>query len=435
MIIKENVMKKGTALILSFILLFSLANPVFAAGEEIAQPTMAGVAGEENTDEYENEPTNVFESEILESMAGVDSFVDKIATTNDFDVTCKNAILLEEKTGQILYTKNPDERVHIASITKVMTMLLVVEALQAGKFTLQDTVPISAHAYSMGGSQIWVQPGEIFTVDELLKATAVSSANDAAVALAEFVGGSEEVFCNMMNQRAKELGMENTKFANACGLDADDQYSSARDVSIMARELMKHDIIYNYTTIWMDSLRGGQTQLVNTNKLLKSYPGITGLKTGTTSGAGVCICATAKREDMSLIAVVLGSGNSQERFSASKKMLDFGFGNFETKQFPDVSAVPKTIRVKYGVSKQAGLEFDLPQSLLFLKGSTTSLTYQLDLPEYLTAPMYKGMKVGTISLYTQSGKVKDYDIVLAEDAIKMNFDKAWSLLTKAMARM
>lgn len=390
---------------------------------------------EEDTSEFENEEQYVFSPQIMETMGGTDSFVDKTATVQDFDVPCKAAFLIEEQTGRILYEKRAEETMPMASITKIMTMLLVMEALDAGKITLNDTVPVSVHAYSMGGSQIWLEPGEIFTVDEMLKAVAVSSANDAAVALAEFVGGGEESFCRMMNSRAKELGMNNTNFVNACGLDAPDHYSTAKDISIMAKELMKHPEIYNYTTIWTDYLRGGETQLANTNKLLRSYNGITGLKTGTTSGAGVCICATAKRNDLSLIAVVLGSDSSQERFSAAKKLLDFGFANFETKPFPQINDLPKEIAVKLGTQKQAKISCDIPDALLFVKGATTSLTCRTELPQYIDAPMFKGMKIGSMSLYSGQGKIKEYDIVLEEDAEKIDFVKALSILTKNIGQL
>lgn len=368
-------------------------------------------------------------------MTGADSFVENIAGPDSFDVPCKAAFLIEERTGQVLYEKYPDEQLPMASITKIMTMLLVFEAIDEGKITINDTVPVSQHAFSMGGSQIWLEPGEIFTVNEMLKATAISSANDAAVALAEYVGGSEEAFCEMMNRRAKELGMKNTNFVNACGLDAEGHHSTARDISIMARELMKHPQIFEYSTIWMDYLRNGETQLVNTNKLLRSYNGITGLKTGTTNGAGVCICATAKRDDMSLIAVVLGSDSSAERFTAAKKLLDFGFANFETRPFPDASGLPKEITVKLGTQKTVLISCPLPEKLLFVKGATSRLTWQLSLPEYISAPMYKGMKIGTLSLYGSQGKIKDYDITLGEDAIKISFGYALSELTKKAGSM
>ncbi len=417
-------MNRLIALLCVFSLIFTSFLPVYA--DDVIDDT--------ELEQYENEVFE-FSPDIISVMTGADSFVDNIATVKDFDVPCKAAFLIEEATGQVLYEKYPDEKLPMASITKVMTMLLVFEALERGQITINDTVPISAHTYSMGGSQIWAEPGEIFTVDEMLKATAISSANDAAVALAELVGGSEPAFCDMMNRKARELGMTNTHFINACGLDAEGHYSTARDISIMAMELMKHPEIFNYSTVWMDYLRGGETQMVNTNKLLRSYNGITGLKTGTTSRAGVCICATAKRDNMSLIAVVLGSDSSAERFSAAKKLLDFGFSNFETRQFPDIQSIPKSIRVKFGTSKSVKTECNLPENLLFVKGATSRLTVETDIPEYISAPMYKGMKTGTVSLYGSHGKIKEYDVVLVEDVPKITFRYALSNLTKNMAGM
>ncbi len=418
-------MKKIICVFLSFAIFFSFCTTAYAQRELIP----------EDTSIYENEAVNVFNPVIIEAMANADSYIEKIATPSDFDLQCTNAILIETSTGQVLYEKNADEQVAIASITKVMTMLLVIEQLKSGKFTLSDIVPISNHAFSMGGSQIWLEPGEVFTVDELLKAVAVSSANDAAVALAEFVAGSEEAFCGMMNERARQLGMNNTNFVNACGLDAQGHYSTARDVSIMASELIKHPEIFEYTTIWVDYLRDGETQIVNTNKLLQSYPGITGLKTGTTSGAGVCLTASAVRDGMSLISVVLGSNSSQERFSASKKLLDFGFTNFETKPFPDTSNIPLQVDTKNALNQTVGIEFSVPQNLLFVKASTSNLSYQVDLASYIQAPMQKGMKVGSISLYTETEKIGEYDIVLSEDVEKMDFSNALALLTKYIGQM
>jgi len=335
----------------------------------------------------------------------------------------------------VLYAKNADVQMPIASITKVMTMLLVFEAIESGKITLQDTVPITEHAFSMGGSQIWLEPGEIFTVDELLKAVAVSSANDAAVALAEFVGGSESVFCDMMNRKAQQLGMENTHFVNACGLDAEGHLSTAHDVAVMSRELMKHEAVYGYTTIWMDYLRNGATQLVNTNKMLHSYTGTTGLKTGTTSKAGVCIAATAKRQNMSLIAVVLGADSGQERFDAAKKLLDFGFSNFESRPFPQLEDCPAVIKVKYGVQKNIPLEYNLPETLLFLKGAAAQLESRITLPESIEAPMSEGSKIGSVGLYSGGQKIKEYTVELAQDAERITFAKALEILIKTAAQM
>lgn len=367
------------------------------------------------------------------AIVNSDSFVDRTADQSNFDLPCKAAVLMDENTGQILYAKNADQQLPIASITKVMTMLLVFEAVDSGKIKMQDTVPISAHAYSMGGSQIWLEPGEIFTVHELLKAVAVSSANDAAVALAEFVGGSESVFCDMMNTRAKELGMENTNFVNACGLDAPGHLSTANDVAIMSRQLMKHEKVFEYTTIWMDYLRDGQTQLVNTNKMLHSYTGTTGLKTGTTNGAGVCITATAKRQDLSLIAVVLGSPSGEERFAAAKKLLDFGFSNFESKMFPSIEDYPQNIAVRHGVQKTVPLEYNLPKKLLFLKGASSKLESRITLPRYIDAPVDKGTAVGTVDLYSQGQKIKEYSVTIGENAEKITFKKAFEILLRAAA--
>ena len=367
------------------------------------------------------------------AIVNSDSFVDKTATQTNFDLPCKAALLMDQTTGQILYTKNADEMLPIASITKVMTMLLVFEALDSGKIKLQDTVPISTHAYSMGGSQIWLEPGEIFTVHELLKAVAVSSANDAAVALAEFVGGSEAVFCDMMNTRAKELGMENTNFVNACGLDAQGHFSTAKDVAIMSNELMKHQKVFEYTGIWMDYLRNGATQLVNTNKLLHSYTGTTGLKTGTTNGAGVCITATATRNELSLIAVILGSPSSEERFTAAKKLLDFGFSNFESKPFPSLENYPKTIKVRYGVQKEAAINYDLPQNLLFLKGQAKNLESRITLPQSIDAPMDKNTKIGSVDLYSQGVKIKEYAVTLSDTVEKITFKKAFDIILRTAA--
>ncbi len=418
-------MKKIVSVFLSFILMISMSSSAYANN---SVPAAAYV--EEVITEYENEPVYTFSPSISEAMARTDSFVDKVADTSMFDVNAGSAILIETTTGQVLYQKNPDNKVGIASITKIMTMLLVIEALEAGEFTLDDTVPISNHAFSMGGSQIWAEPGEIFTVDEMLKAVAVSSANDAAVALAEFVSGSEEEFCRKMNEKAKDLGMENTNFVNACGLDAENHYSSARDVSIMANELLKHPIIFDYTTIWVDYLRDGETQIVNTNKLLQSYQGITGLKTGTTSGAGVCLTASATRDGLSLISVILGSPSSEERFSASKKVLDFGFANFETKAFPEITDIPSSLKTKNSDIEDAKIEYEIPDNLLFLKDSSTTLSYEVEILDYIQAPMSEGMKVGSITLHSQNGEIGEYDITLSEDVEKMDFYKALSLLTK-----
>ena len=250
-------------------------------------------------------------------------------TPPQLTLPCRAAILIDQTSGAVLYEMNADRTMPIASITKVMTLLLTFEAVHAGRLTMDTAVPVSEHAYHMGGSQIWLEPGEQFTLDEMLKAICVSSANDAAVAVAELVGGSEPAFVQQMNARAAELGMEHTTFRNACGLDTEGHLSTARDVAIMSRTILNTcPEVLHYTGIWTDTLRGGQTQLVNTNKLLRRYNGITGLKTGTTSGAGVCISASATRDGLTLIAVVLGSPSSADRFHSATTLLDYGFANY-----------------------------------------------------------------------------------------------------------
>lgn len=419
-------MKKVVGFFMAAVMLFGLAVP-FNASEIDSKISNSAENIVQISDYIPTEPASAA------AIVNNDSFVDKTANQTNFDLPCKAALLMDQSTGQILYEKNIIQQMPIASITKVMTMLLVMEAVDSGKIKMQDTVPISKHAFSMGGSQIWLEPGEIFTVHELMKAVAVASANDAAVALAEFIGGSESVFCDMMNRRAEELGMKDTHFVNACGLDAEGHLSTAADVAIMSRELMKHEKIFEYTTIWMDYLRDGKTQLVNTNKLLRSYTGTNGLKTGTTSGAGVCITAAATRGDLSLIAVVLGSDTSEERFAAAKKLFDFGFSNFESRQFPSVEDYPQYIAVRKSVKKEVKIEYNLPSKLLFLKGAFPQIESRITLPESLEAPLEKGTVVGSVDLYSKGEKIKEYNITLAEDAEKLTFGKAFDLLMKIVA--
>ena len=321
------------------------------------------------------------------------------AGTQDFDLPCKAAILIDEDSGTVLYEKNADEQRPIASITKVMTLLLTFEALEQGKIALTEVVPVSEHAYHMGGSQIWLEPGEQLTLDEMLRAVCISSANDAAVAVAEFVGGSEDAFVQQMNERAAELGMNSTHFENACGLDEQGHLSTARDVAVMSREmLLHHKEIADYCTIWMDTLRNGQTQLVNTNKLLKTYNGITGLKTGTTGGAGVCISASAERNSLRLIAVILGSASGKERFEAAATLLDYGFANFENAETALPEEAPQTLPVVRGTEQTVTLEYTAPGRYLVNKGQKDSLTTELELPECLEAPVEAGQQVGNVQL-------------------------------------
>ena len=344
------------------------------------------------------------------------------AGVQDFDVPCAAAVLIDEDSGTVLYEKNADERRPVASITKVMTLLLTFEALQAGKIALGDIVPVSEHAYHMGGSQIWLEPGEEMTLNDMLKAICISSANDAAVAVAEYIGGSEPAFAEMMNARAAELGMTNTHFVNACGLDEPEHLSTARDVAAMSREmLLHHTEVRDYCSIWMDTLRGGATQLVNTNKLLKSYSGITGLKTGTTGKAGVCISASAERDGLRLIAVVLGAASGKERFQAASTLLDYGFSHFESAAAELPADAPLSLPVERGTAESVALTYTAPERCLMPKGESSTLQIALDLPQKLAAPIRAGETVGTVKISNGSAELASYPVTAAQDVDALSF--------------
>ena len=348
------------------------------------------------------------------------------------DLPCRAAILVEQTTGTVLFAKEADTPMPMASITKVMTLLLTFEALEAGKVSREDLVPVSEHAYDMGGSQIWLEPGEQMTLDEMLRAICVASANDAAVAVAEYIGGSEGAFVEMMNNKAAQLGMTNTHFMNACGLDTADHYSTARDIALLSREMLNnHPEVTEYTTIWMDSLRGGQTQLINTNKLLKRYQGINGLKTGTTSGARVCISASAERDGLKLIAVVLGSPSSEERFTSATTMLDYGFANFEAAALTQAPDVPDTIPVSRGEEEEVGLSYSLPDSFLLAKGEGAALNCRVQLPESLEAPLEEGQSVGSVQVYTGETLLGEYPVTSANSVKKRDISTGLRWLWQA----
>ena len=352
------------------------------------------------------------------------------AAQPDLTLNCRAVCLIDQDTGTVLYEKNADQQMPIASITKVMTLLLTFEAIHDGRLTLDTLVPVSEHAYHMGGSQIWLEPGEQFTLDEMIKAICVSSANDAAVAVAELVGGSEQGFVQMMNDRAAELGMTNTTFHNACGLDTEGHLSTARDVAIMSRQILTTcPEVLHYTGIWTDTLRGGATQLVNTNKMLRRYNGITGLKTGTTSGAGVCISASATRDGLNLIAVVLGAPSSKDRFEAAATLLDYGFAAWRAAPLPAMEDRPLLIKVKGSAEESVPLEYSaLPESILMPKESAAELTAQLTLPDELDAPVQQGQAVGMVRILAGESVLGEYDICAAADAPEMDFGTALGLL-------
>lgn len=331
-------------------------------------------------------------------------------SNTDLGLNAKSAILMEESTGNILYESNPDERLPIASVTKVMTMLLIMEAVDSGKISLDDMVTVSENAMSYGGSTMFLETGEQLTVNDMLKGIAVASANDGCVAMAEHLAGSESAFVDMMNEKAKKLGMENTHFMNTNGLDEDDHYSSARDVAIMSRELMKHETIFNYTSRWMDTLRGGKFQLANTNKLIRFYDGANGLKTGSTSKALCCLSAAAKRNDMQLIAVVLGAPTSAERFASAKSLLDYGFANYAVNTQITAGDEVQKIAVEKGVDKEVGVVAGDSCSTLVKKGQEDNITKEIKIDETITAPIEAGQKIGTMTISRDGEVIADIDL-------------------------
>ena len=351
-------------------------------------------------------------------------------------LSAKSVVLMEMTSGEILLSKNPDEKLPPASITKIMTLLLVFEALDSGKIALEDTVTSSKNASSKGGSQIWLKEGEQMTVHELIKATAIASANDACTALGEFVAGGEAEFVAMMNTRAKELGMNNTNFENPSGLDdtTENHYSTARDVAIMSCELLKHEKIKEYTTIWMDSLRNGETELVNTNKLVRFYEGTTGLKTGTTSKAGYCVSASAERNGMELVAVVLGSENSTERFEDAKKMLGWGFANYTIYQPTVDMSLITNVSVLYGEENTITPVTKDISPILIKKGMEDKITQRVDICIDVEAPVEKGQKLGTVYFETD-GETLGFCSIISEKSIERRswwfvFCALWSSFAK-----
>ena len=348
------------------------------------------------------------------------------------DVTAEAALLMEKETGEILFAKHEHEQMEPASITKVMTLLLVMEAIDSGRLQYDDTVTGSAHACSMGGSQIWLKEGEQFTVDEMLKAVFVVSANDCAVALAEKLAGSEEAFVEQMNRRAKELGMNDTVFRNASGLPAEGHVTSAHDIAVMSRELiLNHPDVRKYTTIWMDTLRGGASELVNTNKLIRHYPGATGLKTGSTSTAMYCVSATAERDGMELIAVVLKSPTGDQRVADARTLLDHGFAGYALQAAVPDEALPP-IPVTLGT--QATVQpVPSDEKLLLEKTKLAALTKTVELAERVEAPVSAGDVLGTLRLTAGDEVLAEVPITAGESVPRLTWGQvALRLLRSAL---
>ena len=356
------------------------------------------------------------------------------ASAVELQVAGKSAVLMDAATGTVLYESNPHERLAPASVTKIMTMLLIMEAVDSGKIAMTDMVTASEAAAAKGGSQVYLKVGESLSVSDMLKCIAVSSANDCACAMAEHLAGSESAFVSMMNARAKELGMNDTNFVNCTGLDdgenASEHKTSAYDIALMSRELLtNHPQIKNFTTIWMDTIRNGTFGLSNTNKLIRFYSGATGLKTGFTSGAGYCLSATALREGMELIAVVMGADTSANRNAACKQLLDYGFANFAliSPELTEVEDVP----VKLGKTAGVGVRLGESGNLLIDKGQKSSVTTEISLEESVTAPVSQGQRLGTMTVKVGEQVLSEVPLVAAEGVARLTWG---DLFVKVMRR-
>ena len=348
----------------------------------------------------------------------------------------KSWILMDAATGTVLESGNEHEALAPASVTKVMTLLLIMEAIDGGQIAWGDTVTASETAAAKGGSQVFLKAGEQMTVEDMVKSIAVSSANDCACAMAEHLAGSEQAFVERMNQRAAELGMTDTNFVNCTGLDdgadAGNHRTSAHDIALMSRELLtKHPDIKRYTTIWMDSIRGGTFGLSNTNKLVRFYPGCTGLKTGFTSGAGYCLSASAERDGMELIAVAMGSETSQKRNDACRGMLDYGFANFAhyTPALPE----PVSIPVELGTREQVAVTLPDAEPLLVKKGEQSSITARTELPEMLEAPVEAGQQVGELILEREGERLAALPLTAGEEVARLTWPDLFARLLSRVA--
>ncbi len=349
---------------------------------------------------------------VLTALLSVSAFAEGGA-----QIEAPSGILIENSTGQILFEKDAHQRLAPASVTKVMTMLLTMEALESGRIHLDDIVTASDHAAEMGGSQIYLAPGEQMSVHDMLKSIAVASANDACVAMAEHICGSEQAFVDMMNQKAQSLGMADTHFDNCCGLDSETHYTSAYDIALMSRELLRHEGIRAYTTIWMDTVRDGQFGLTNTNKLVRFYDGATGLKTGFTSKAGYCVSATANRSGMELIAVIMHSDSSAHRNADASGLLNYGFANYALVRYDGADAAPDPVTVLLGKEDSCIGEIADDSCLLVNKAEAQSIEKQISLDQTLTAPVEKGQRIGVLR-YVKDGEVLKEVPILAKYAIE-----------------
>ena len=347
----------------------------------------------------------------------------------EIPLTSRAALLMEKSTGEILYAQNEHDRLEPASVTKIMTLLLTMEAIDSGKISMQDQVTVSANAAAMGGSQVYLAEGEQISVEELVKSVCVSSGNDAAVALAEYVSGVTELFVEQMNNKARELGMNDTHFVNCTGLTAAGHVTSAYDIALMSRELiLHHPTIRNYTTIWMDTIRNGTFGLSNTNKLVRYYEGCTGLKTGYTASAGYCMSATAEKDGMELIAVIMKGETSDKRNNDAKALLNYGFSTYAITDVTPTEPLP-LLPVEQGVADTVALVLPTEGcSVLNEKGSTGELTQTVTLPESVAAPITAGEQVGELTVYSGDSVIARLPILAAESVEKLTWGQTFSRL-------
>ena len=404
------VFKKFTYIAISFMLVILITAPCFASDSIYVWSTTTNTIG--NNTEINNQT-------VTTSAESVEN--------NSLNLESGAAILIEQSTGNVLYAHNIHEKLRPASVTKVMSLLLIMEALDSGQITLETSIPCSENASSMGGSQIWLDTTETLTVNDMLKAICVVSANDCTVAMAEYLAGSEEAFVQKMNEKAKELGMNDTCFKNCHGIDEDGHVTSAYDIALMSKELLQnHPSITNYTTIWMDSIRDGKSELVNTNKLIRNYKGATGLKTGSTSIALYNLSASATRDNLSLIAVIMKAPSTKVRFNEATKLLDYGFANYNAKLFGRKGDIVTSTIVNKGTTNSVNLVLENDANILLKKGTDSNIEQNILFNDNITAPIQKGEKLGTITYTLNNEQLLEVNLLAETDISKTTI---WNLTT------